>query len=311
MAIIPVRDQAHWHELRAENIGGSDVAVILGLSPYKSKWQLWMEKSGKLPAEDLSQNKAVQAGTFLEAGIAQWAAHLWDMNISKVTDYYTVDSVPGMGASLDYINDAGEPVEIKWSARGHGWDYEGDTLVDAPEYYIIQVQHQMACVNAQGGWLIALVDNEPRRMYIPRHDGIIDAIESSITEFWDSIRDGVEPDPDFSLDGDGIAKLMERLPRAEVELDSDAAELFEKYKDAMKAEKQAKADKESSKAEIMHLASFKLAVSNGDKDKPVIRCGDHKMSVSFVQKNPGKVVTPEMVGTYINAREGYTTARVS
>ena len=73
MAIIPVRDESHWHELRASSIGGSDVAALLGISPYKSKWQLWMEKSGKLEAEDLSYNTAVQAGTFIVSGIANWA----------------------------------------------------------------------------------------------------------------------------------------------------------------------------------------------------------------------------------------------
>ena len=59
MAIIQVRDQKHWHELHSQHIGGSDVAALFGLSPYSSRWQLWMEKAGKLPPEDISGNKAV------------------------------------------------------------------------------------------------------------------------------------------------------------------------------------------------------------------------------------------------------------
>jgi putative phage-type endonuclease len=316
MAITPVRDEAHWHELRAANIGGSDVAALLGISPYKSKWQLWMEKTGKLEVADLSTNSAVQAGTFLESGIANWASHRWNMDLSKVTDYYTAEDVAGMGASLDYITQTNKPAEIKWSARGHGWQYDGDKITEAPEYYLIQVQHQIACLNANGidadsGWLIALIDNEPRRMLVPRHDGVVAAIREAITGFWVSVIASQEPDPDFSLDGDSISRMFGTLPMAEVELDSDAAPLFAKYLDATATEKLAKESKEALKAELLYLGAEKLKGSNQSTDKAIVRCGDHKISISTIAPNFGTEVTQEMVGTHINTRKGYQTVRIS
>lgn len=316
MAITPAGNEEHWHGLRKLHIGGSDVAALLGISPYKSKWQLWMEKAGKLEPEDLSKNMAIQAGTFLESGIANWAAHRWNMQITKVTDYYTVDGVEGMGASLDYIADDGKPVEIKWSARGHGWQYEGDKIIEAPEAYLVQVQHQIACLNANGidvdsGWLVAMIENEPRRMLIPRHDGVIEAMKASITEFWASIVLGDEPDPDFSLDGDAITKMLGTLPMAEVELDSDAAPLFKKYLDAVATEKLAKESKEAVKAQLLYMGAEKLKGSNQSADKAIIRCGAHKISISTVAANFGTEVTQDMVGTHINTRKGYQTVRIS
>lgn len=316
MAIIPVRDDAHWHELRSKNIGGSDIAAVLGVSPYKSKWQLWMEKSGKLLPEDLSQNSAIQAGTFLESGIANWAAHRWGMGISKVTDYYTCDDTPGMGASLDYITSINQPMEIKWSARGHGWHYDGENILEAPEYYLLQVQHQIGCLNANGidvdsGWLIALIDNEPRRMLVPRHDTLVEAIRDGIKDFWDSVDAGREPDPDFSLDGDAITKMFGTLPRAEVELDSDAAPLFAKYLDAVATEKLAAKTKDEIKAQLLYLGTEKLKGSNQNAEKAIIRCGDHKISITTVEPNFGTEVTQEMVGTRINTRRGYQMVRIS
>ena len=316
MAITPVENEEQWHALRKLNIGGSDVAALLGVSPYKSKWQLWMEKAGKLEPEDLSQNMAIQAGTFLESGITNWAAHRWGMEISKVTDYYSVDDTQGMGASLDYITFDSRPAEIKWSARGHGWQYEGEKILEAPETYLVQVQHQIACLNANGidadsGWLIAMIDNEPRRMLVPRHDGVIAAMKESITEFWDSIRYGKEPDPDFSLDGDAIAKMFGTLPMAEVELDADAAPLFAQYIEATKAEKVAKESKEEAKAQLLYLGAQKLKGSNQNTEKAIVRCGDRKMSISTVAPNMGTEVTQEMVGTRINTRKGYQTVRIS
>ena len=314
MAIITVRDDAHWHELRAQHIGGSDVAALFGLSSFSSKWQLWMEKAGKLSPEDLSENKAVQAGTFLEAGIANWAAFRWGMDISKVHEYHTSDRVRGMGATLDYATSDGIPVEIKWnSGFGDGWEYESDTITKAPENYILQVQHQMACYqgDAPYAWLVVLLHNEPRRMKIPRHDGIIQSIENAVFDFWTSIDAGVEPPVDFNLDAEAIGRLMEETPLSDIELDSDKAILFNRYKDASETEKLAKAAKEAAKAELLLAAREKMQGMNTSLEKAVVRCGDRKMSISTVAPNMGTLVTEDMVGTSINTRKGYQTVRIS
>ena len=313
MAIIPVRDDAHWHELRAQHIGGSDIGSLLGISPYKTRWQLYMEKAGKLTPEDLSNNKAVQAGTYLEGGIARWASDIWDMKLEKVGVYYTVDDVPGMGASLDYATPDGSPVEIKWSARGHGWLYQQDTIIEAPEHYLLQVQHQIACVDAKHGWLVALIDNEPRRMFVPRHDGIIEAIRQGITQFWDDIHNNVEPDPDFSLDGEGIAQLLEQTPYAEVDLSNvDGADaLFRKFKDNRETAKLAEASAEAAKAELLMLVKKAMEGSNTSTEKAKVSCGDHKMSIYKVADNPGKEITEAMIGTFVGGRKGYQGVRIT
>ncbi len=311
MAIITVRDEAHWHELRAKNIGGSDVAALFGLSPFTTRWQLWMEKVGKIAPEDLSGNKAVQAGTFLESGIANWAAHRWSMDVTKVIDYFTVDDCPGMGASFDYITADGAPVEIKWSARGHGWHYSGDEILEAPENYILQVQHQLACTSSDHAWLVALIDDEPRRMKIPRNDNIIDAIKSEITTFWDSIANGVEPEIDFQKDVAALTKLMGTLPKSDITLDDGDALLFADYKLAKEDEKKAIARADEAKALIMVKVREKLELVNTSKDKASVKCGEYKMSISTVADNPGKVITQDMVGTVTGKRSGYTRVVIS
>lgn len=313
MAIIEVRDIAHWHELRAEHIGGSDVAAVLGVSPYKSKWQLYMEKAGKLPAEDLSGNTAVQAGTYLEDGIARWASDKWGLSLTKVHAYHTVDDVPGMGASLDYATPDGIPVEIKWSARGHGWIYQQDQIIEAPEGYILQVQHQIECVGASHGWLVALIDNEPRRMMIPRHDGIITAIREAIAQFWGDIRDGIEPDPDFALDGDAIARLLEQTPYADVDISNieGADALFRKFKDGKETAKLGEASAEAAKAKLLMLVKKAMEGTNASTEKAKVTCGEHKMSIYKVAGSPGTEITEEMVGTYYGQRKGYQGVRIT
>jgi len=311
MAITVIKDEAHWHVLRGKNVGGSDVAAMFGMSSFKSKWQLWMEKAGKLAAEDLSDNSNIQAGKFLEAGIAAWAASKWGMTLAKVEEYHTVDDIPGMGATLDFATDAGVPVEIKWSARGYGWQYANDVITHAPDSYILQVQHQMACYGGEYAWLVALIDNEPRRMKIVRSESIIETIRESIAEFWQSIADDVEPDPDFSIDGDAIASLLQQTPIADLTLGAEAVPLFEAYKQAKAEAKDAEGRADAAKAELLMMTQKALRGTNASQEKAVVKAGEYKMSISTVAPNFGTLVTQEMVGTSINTRKGYQTVRIS
>ena len=311
MGALSVRDQTHWHELRSQHIGASDVAALFDMSPFTTLWQLWMEKSGKLPPEDLSDNKSVQAGTFLESGIANWAAHRWDMKIEKVVDYYTADDCPGMGASLDFQTDGGHPVEIKWSAHGDGWEYEGDTITCAPDNYVLQVLHQMACTDAEYGWLIALIRNEPRRMKVPRSVEIISKIKSHVAKFWDSVRAGEEPPVDFDKDGDAVVRLLDFVPMSEVTLTTEHAHLFQTYLENAAIEKEAKAKKDAAKTELLALSIEEMKKMNTSQDKAVVKCGDHKLSISTIKASVGTEITAEMIGNFYGARSGYKKVTVS
>jgi putative phage-type endonuclease len=51
-----------WHKERATGIGGSEIAAILGISPYTTAYQLWLDKTGKTPRKDISNLPHVQRG---------------------------------------------------------------------------------------------------------------------------------------------------------------------------------------------------------------------------------------------------------
>ena len=44
---------------RSEYIGGSDIASVMGLSRWKTPLQLWAEKTGNIPQEDLSDKEYI------------------------------------------------------------------------------------------------------------------------------------------------------------------------------------------------------------------------------------------------------------
>ncbi len=71
--LVSTKDMSReeWLAVRNQGIGSSDSAAVVGLSPYKSPLELWMEKTGRKAPDDLSDNEAVFWGSTLEPVIAQ------------------------------------------------------------------------------------------------------------------------------------------------------------------------------------------------------------------------------------------------
>lgn len=55
-----------WLAQRKSYIGGSDAACVVGMNPWKTNVDLWMEKTGRKAAPDISDNAAVHYGTEAE-----------------------------------------------------------------------------------------------------------------------------------------------------------------------------------------------------------------------------------------------------
>lgn len=61
-SMIEIKNENHWHEIRKTGLGGSDIGTILGYNKYKTDYELWQEKTGRVQAKDLSDNKAIIRG---------------------------------------------------------------------------------------------------------------------------------------------------------------------------------------------------------------------------------------------------------
>lgn len=55
-----------WLEARKNTIGGSDASAVVGMNPYKSNVDLWLEKIGQTIPEDISDKPYVKFGTEAE-----------------------------------------------------------------------------------------------------------------------------------------------------------------------------------------------------------------------------------------------------
>ena len=60
MLVFPTREE--WLKGRGHTIGGSDASAIVGMNPYKTNEQLWLEKTGQIVPEDISDKPYVKYG---------------------------------------------------------------------------------------------------------------------------------------------------------------------------------------------------------------------------------------------------------
>jgi len=251
---IPLAERHLW-------VGASEAAALFGVSPYTTYYDLWLQKAGRLPAEDLDDAERIQAGRFLEPAIAAWANERWGMNLTKVTYYLRHLSVPQMGASLDF-GDAGTGVsaEIKNVDRDvfrDEWAAERDIITDAPIHILIQKQHQFACDPLiPYGWIIACVGgNRLLRMRVERHEATIAALEESVAEFWASVRSGVAPTPDWGRDRRTLDRLYAITNGRYLDLRGNARvrQLCDQYLMHKGHEKAHKAQAGAARAELLSL----------------------------------------------------------
>jgi len=134
-----------WHDLRRSKIGASDAPVILGLSPYKTKFQLWEEK---VLGKDQEQTGGMARGAALESKARECFEQLTGIPVlPKVVIHPQND---WMMASLDGITfDGTTIVEIKCPNKEvHALAEKGEL----PEHYMAQVQHQFAVTGAIKGY---------------------------------------------------------------------------------------------------------------------------------------------------------------
>lgn len=92
-----------WLEARKSFIGGSDASAIMGMNPYKTNVELWLEKTGQFKPEDISNKPYVRYGTEAE----DYLRELFRLDYPQYEVFYepnnmwTNDEYPWAHASLD------------------------------------------------------------------------------------------------------------------------------------------------------------------------------------------------------------------
>lgn len=176
-------------------LGGSDAAAACGLDPWRSPVQVWLEKTGQLPAR--AESEAMGWGKRLEPVLREWVAEMGEYAIEPTpVETFTHPAHEFMVGHIDGLalseTDTGV-LEIKTAGlrQASGWDDE-----QIPLAYQVQGQHYLAVTGL--GFVVygALLGGNQfviRRM--ERDDAVIGLIIEREAELWRKIEAREAPAP--------------------------------------------------------------------------------------------------------------------
>ena len=240
----PDGDREAWLAQRREGIGGSDVAAIMRLSPWRSAYETWAEKCGLVEPADLSDKESVQWGNILEPIVGRHYAELHpERKVRRVNAVCRSITAPWAQASLDY--EVKDP-ELGWGVleiKTAGLRSADKWEEGAPVFYLTQIAHYLRVTGRPFADVAVLIGGQEFREYrYMREDLDVDLVAKAVDEFWNAnVLANREPD---AIGGDGPALFAAHPDAGElVELDETPTALS-RYQLACLEFDRAKAEKE-------------------------------------------------------------------
>lgn len=199
MRSIQNATKADWLRRRSEGIGASDAPVILGLSKFKSPFQLFHEKLGLEPTPP-DEIEAVEWGLTLEEPLARrfqretgrmvTAPNPWEMQQHDTIDWLigTIDRwqliegpTPIVQTGDTVIGGTLVPLELKTAHFAIGMEWKDEP----PLAYLVQVQHQLAVTGAPSASIACLIGGSKFVWTdVQRDDDFIKMLLEKEAEFW-------------------------------------------------------------------------------------------------------------------------------
>lgn len=211
----PANDRAEWLAGRRKGIGGSDVGAILGVDPYTTAEELWLEKTGQQIPPDVMSPDAMR-GTRLESIALEQAAPWFRERgmvvapFNRSSDYVrlvhpdypwmlgTVDAT-AHAASIVGDEESCEPeplgiIEAKCPSLGMYSKIKREGL---PERFILQMQHYLAVSGLPMGWWVIFCADRWEVLVFPveRDELLIERIIAAERDFWMLVETMQPPPP--------------------------------------------------------------------------------------------------------------------
>ena len=257
-----------WHEARRTRVGGSEIAVILGLSPYESPFSLWHRKRGEI--EPVETNPRMEVGNYVEDAIAQWFADQHpEYEVERAGTYVHPDR-PWQLANPDRLlwNRQCEPrnpvgiLECKFSQYGDGFGKTGTDQI--PVHYTCQTRHYSDVFDGLPVFVAGLIGGQFGEWRVEWDEADALLMRQAGKDFLDSIANNQRPDIDSSYATlQTVRELHPAIVDGSVEVD---AETRDAYVTALSAYKEAKAAKDHATSLVLdQLGEYRNATHDGNR----------------------------------------------
>lgn len=247
-----------WHTARRPGVSASEIAAVLGISPWESPFSLYWRK---VNGWDVEQTDEMRAGLILEPAIADWWADEQDPLENLVVapaGLYGSEARPWQLATPDRLvhmvcpgcdgpaaqdpwcdcrgaGTSGDPLavlECKWVA--HSWDGWGEPGTDdIPVYYRAQVLQQLDVLDLDDAHVAALGPGGFRSFWVRRDERDLAVMRRAGALFVERLANGNPPDVDEHSATITVLKLLHPTVRdRDIDVPVDFAEGYRRARAA-------------------------------------------------------------------------------
>ena len=200
------QSRAEWLANRQTYLGGTDIAAILGLNPYKSAYDVYAEK---VLGERSESSRKAQAGTALEPLVRQWYSEELGVTIAEAGTMRHPE-YPFLAANIDgYIPDVcvWECKTFDFSTASKWGEPNSD---EVPPHYWAQAQWYTGFTGLPYAVIVALDRGTmDYTCYEVKHDPcLFETMVDSGVEFWNQYVATKASPPLTTMDTSRIAELF-------------------------------------------------------------------------------------------------------
>lgn len=171
-----------WLEFRKNYLGASDAPVVMGISPWRTPYQLWRDKVGL--GEPQTMSFAMQRGVDMEQAARDWFEKKTGIKIYPQVVLH--QEIPYLMASIDGMSeDLKTVVEIKCPGKQ-------DHLVakngQVPAKYYPQLQHQIEVCKIKSLYYLSFDGRDGVLLHVERDDKYIQDLLEQEQQFWECVN---------------------------------------------------------------------------------------------------------------------------
>lgn len=279
-----------WYALRADGIGSSDIAAIVGLSPFTSAYTLWHRKAGKVA--DQPESDFMDWGKRLEPVIAdKFAENHPEMTVESTGTWCSSErrwqrANPDRLVWAKGYDEFDSYLEVKCASAYKADDW-GPTGTDrVPPGYRAQVIWQGDVLGLSSAWCAVLIGgNDYREYHLTWEADEAEFLREAGRVFWESVQNGEPPEID---DSDSTYSVVRELhPDIDAEASVEIpAEMYLPWEQAKAVIDEAEAQIQKAKSRINdHMGDARYGCIAGVK---VVIRQSTKAGLPYVKLAPQK-----------------------
>lgn len=212
-------------ELRRSGLGGSDMAAVLGLDPYRSPLDVWMEKTGNAPPINLDSNDVVWFGKEAESLVAKYFTRRTGIELEVINSTRRHVQFPFLMAHPDRrVVGQSRGLEIKTAGwrMADQWGEEGSDQI--PEHYLPQVHHYMMVEDWEAMHVACLMERQLKLYVVERSHRWDAALLDAGVNFWRRFVE-LERMPPIDYEQHALRSLSRIYPKPVADTLMDGARL--------------------------------------------------------------------------------------